>query len=316
LSFRAVPFRRVTAKVLVAYFVYNAVLAIFLAELLFNPKRLPMGHRAAAEATAARFGATLNDVSVRAEDGAGLRAWFFRPARSNGEAVILLHGLGGNRDYMQRYVPLFLSHGYSVLVPDLRAHGLSGGEFPTYGIKEADDVHAWHNWLELHERSNCVYGMGESMGAAVVLQAVSTTPFCAVVAEGSFATFREVMYIRIGQVCHTGQWLGRTVLGPAVELAFLYGWLTRGVNLASASPEERVAGSHVPVLLIHGLDDHNLPPRQSEMIRDRNPGEITLWEVPQAGHCAALRVAPAEFITRVIGWFQQHEARPPNATPR
>ena len=75
------------------------------------------------------------------------------------------------------------------------------------------------------------------------------------VAESSFATFRQIAYIRVGQVFHAGSWLRRTVLRPAVELAFVYGRLTRGVNLAAASPEESVAGSRVPVPLIHGLAD-------------------------------------------------------------
>jgi len=32
------------------------------------------------------------------------------------------------------------------------------------------------------------------------------------------------------------------VLRPAVELAFLYGRITRGINLTAASPEESVVG--------------------------------------------------------------------------
>jgi hypothetical protein len=256
-----------------------------------------------AQAAAARFGATLEDVSVTASDGARLQGWFARPVNSNGDAVILLHGVADNREGMGGFAELFLSHGYSVLLPDSRAHGLSGGNFPTYGIKEVGDVRAWYGRLEDHDRPNCVFGMGESMGAAIVLQAVRTTPFCAVVAESPFACYRQIAYIRVGQVSHTGSWLGQTVLRPAVELAFIYGRLTRGVNLAAASPEESVAGSRVPILLIHGLADSNIPPPQSEMIRARNPGDITLWEVPNAGHCGASSAAPAEFNARVLAWF-------------
>ena len=104
---------------------------------------------------------------------------------------------------------------------------------------------------------------------------------------------------------HTGSWLGRNVLRPSVELAFLYGRLTRGVNLAEASPEQAVTRSHVPILLIHGLADDNIPPHQSEIIRDHSD-DITLWEVPGAGHCGAVTAAYSEFNSRVLGWFSSH----------
>jgi hypothetical protein len=104
---------------------------------------------------------------------------------------------------MMGFAELFLSSGYAVLVPDSRAQGESGGEFPTYGLKESDDVHRWFKWLVM-QHSRCVFGMGESMGAAIVLQAVKTTPFCAVVAESSFASFRQIAYLRVGQFFHVG----------------------------------------------------------------------------------------------------------------
>lgn len=284
---------------------------MFFGEVAFHPSRRPVNDRPSNQAAAARFGTTLQDVSVTDSDGAQLQAWFARPAHGNGDAVILLHGVGDNREGMMGFAELFLAHGYAVLLPDSRGQGASGGIL-TYGLKEAGDVHRWYNWLAAQQHPSCVFGMGESMGAAVVLQSLETTPFCAVIAESAFASFRQIAYIRVGQIFHTGSWPGRFALRPAVELAFLYGQLTRGVNLADASPEDAVAGSRVPILLIHGLADDNIPPHQSEMIRAHNPADITLWEVPGAGHCGAVNVAGQEFDDRVLGWFKSHDrAQPP-----
>lgn len=280
-----IKLRRVIIITVVGYAAICVVLGISLGELAFRPQRLPLRGEAQAQAAIARLGGVLQDVSIVTSDGARLRGWFDRPAKPNGDAVILLHGVGDNREGMVGFAELFLSHGYTVLVPDSRAHGTSGGRFPTYGIKETGDVHAWYRWLEDHDRPQCVFGMGESMGAAIVLQAVQAVPFCAVIAESPFASFRQIAYIRVGQIFHAGSWLGSTVLRPAVELGFLYGGLTRGVNLAKVSPEEAVVGTAVPILLIHGLADSNIPPLQSEIIRDHNAADIALWEVANAGHC-------------------------------
>jgi pimeloyl-ACP methyl ester carboxylesterase len=298
--------RRIAGRVILYYFVICLVLAIFFGELAFRlPRAIPPDRREFQSAVA-RDGAVLQDVSVTASDGTVLRGWFARPTSGNGDAVILLHGIGDNRQGMTGFAELFLSKGYEVLLSDLRAHGTSGGAYPTYGIKENGDLRSWFSWLMAQHRAECVYGMGESMGAAIILQAIETTPFCAVVAESPFASFREIAYVRVGQMFHTGSWMGRIVLRPAVELAFMYARLTRHVNLDQVSPQNAVAGSGIPILLIHGLADENIPAAQSETIRSRNPSDITLWEVPNAGHCGASSTAAEEFDSRVVNWFSTH----------
>jgi uncharacterized protein len=301
---------RVIRAVAICYALLCAVLAVFLGELAFRPQRMPLREPKSAKAVAARFGADLQDISIIARDGAQLRGWFASPANTNGDAVILLHGVGDNREGMGGFAELFLSKGYTVLLPDSRGEGESGGNFPTYGVKETDDVHRWFEWLAAQEHPRCIFGMGESMGAAILLQSLRVeTRLCAVVAESSFASFRQIAYVRVGQFARTGPWLGKIALRPAVELAFLYGKVTRGVFLTDASPENAVVGSRVPILLIHGLSDDNIPFRQSEWIHRHNPADITLWEVPGAGHCGVVSVVPQEFDNRVLGWFSAHDHR-------
>lgn len=301
--------QRIIRTVAICYALLCTILAVFLGELAFRPQRIPLKEQRSAKAIAARFGADLQDVSLNARDGVQLRGWFASPSNANGDAVILLHGVGDNREGMGGFAELFLSKGYAVLLPDSRGQGESGGQYPTYGVKETDDVHRWFEWLEDQQHPRCIFGMGESMGAAILLQSVrEETRFCAVIAESPFASFRQIAYVRVGQFVGTGTWLGKVALRPAVDLAFLYGSITRGVHLTDASPEDSVVASRVPILLIHGLSDDNIPFQQSEWIHSRNPADITLWEVPGAGHCGAVDVDHKEFDTRVLGWFANHDA--------
>lgn len=100
-------------------------------------------------------------------------------------------------------------------------------------------MHRWFDWLAARQHPQCIFAMGESMGAAILLQAIKEERrFCAVVVESPFASFRQIAYVRVGQFVGTGTWLGKVALRPAVELAFLYGKITRGVNLTDASPED------------------------------------------------------------------------------
>ena len=152
------------------------------------------------------------------------------------------------------------------------------------------------------------------MGGAELLNSLSVERgFCAVVAESSFSTFRNAADVRLGEAFHTGPWLGRTLLAPAVEFGLLYARLKYGVDLAQASPLRAAAKSATPVLLIHGLADTNMPPWNSELIR-RSDANAELWEPVDADHCGAMGTAPAEYERRVVRWLESHDAPPNVAT--
>jgi uncharacterized protein len=307
--------RRLFSLAILLFTVYAGVClaaAIFLANttLYAYHRPLPLSAENDMIQIAAGLNSRLANVQISAFDDAPLRAWFIEPQHNNGDAVILLHGLGDHRVGMQGYAEMLLNHGYSVLMPDARAHGISGGLHPTYGLFERDDIRRWFEWIEREHHPVCIFGLGESMGAAQLLQSLDSEPyFCAVVAESSFSSFREIAYDRMGQQFDTGPWVGRTILRPVVEIALAYSRWKYHLDLSTVSPESTVAHTHVPVLLIHGQIDGNIPVRHSRRIKLAN-SQVALWEVPGADHCGAISVAPAEFERRIIGWFLAYERTP------
>lgn len=101
------------------------------------------------------------DVELTTKDKAVLKGWWFRSGFT-GNCVIVLHGIGDSKGGSSGFAPMFLSGGYSVLAPDSRAHGESGGEFVTYGLLERHDVIAWADWMRAQGCRN-VDGLGESL---------------------------------------------------------------------------------------------------------------------------------------------------------
>jgi uncharacterized protein len=190
--------------VITGIFVLAIVGGIFLPESALHPGRRPLlavDQRQATE-MANSNAADLTDVSIPANDGIILRAWNLQPRETFTNVVVLSHGLSDNRAGMLAYAQFFLRHGYDVLMPNARAHGMSGGDIATYGIRESNDL---HRWLHLNEHPGCIYGFAESMGAAGLLQSLqSESRFCAVAAESPFSTFREIAYDRLGQFFHSG----------------------------------------------------------------------------------------------------------------
>lgn len=316
--FQGMHLSRHARRLLLAFLIYLAactVAGIYVADGTLHPGRRPLTHEeeTAVHNTARELSADLSGVSLTTPDAVLLNAWLIKAQRPNGSAVILLHGLGDNRLGMTGYARLFLIHGFSVLLPDARGHGTSGGSLVTYGLFERNDIHQWVGVLQAQVHPQCIFGFGESMGAAELLQSLSTHPeFCAVAAESSFADFREIAYDRMGQAFHTGPWLGRTLLRPLVEAAFLRTRWKYGLDMQAVSPELSIADSKIPVLLIHGQVDSNIPVRHSRMIHTQDPRTV-LWEVPNADHCGAISVEPREFEEKILDWFSP---RPQNVAEK
>jgi len=275
--------------------------------------RVPAQFRLRPSSPAAREMASAMDaaweaIAVQAGDGIRLDAWYFQPRAWNGRAVLLLHGIGNRREGMRAHIALFLRGGYAVLVPDSRGHGSSGGGVIGFGIHETDDLRRWLGWLRAAKAIQSVYALGQSMGAAILLQSLPVEPrIRAAVAEASFCTFPDIAYDRLAGRAFLGASAARFFLWPVVEPGLLWGRLRYGLNLRNVAPVEAIRRNSTPVLLIHGSEDRNILPWHSRALYEANPSSTVLWEVPGAGHVTVLFEHPAEYERRVVSWFQSHQ---------
>lgn len=298
----------------VLYTLFSIAGGITLAEMQLHLWRKPLKYRnVVVQRARAEFQTSVEDVQITARDGIVLRGWYLRPAHDHGRDAILLHGITDNREGMVGFAPNLLKQGYRVLLPDARDHGESGGDTATYGLLERDDIHRWVDWLYSQKHSGCVYGLGESLGAALLLQSLAVEQrYCAVVADSSFSTFRQIAYDRVGFYTHTGRWFGHTIGVLPVEIGIAYARFRYGLDLTQASPEAALANNHVPVMLIHGKLDENIPAWHSERMARDFAGRVEFWEVANAYHCGAVSQQPQIFWSKVLGWYAGHATGPTN----
>ncbi|HEX6844597.1 MAG TPA: alpha/beta fold hydrolase [Actinomycetota bacterium] len=231
------------------------------------------------------------DVRFTTADGMEIAGWW-RPG-ANGAAVIVLPGAGSTREDAADQADVLAGEGFGVLALDVRGHGQSGGPRMEFGWGAEQDVRAAVDWLEARDDVTGGVGvLGLSMGGEVALTAAALDPrIGAVVAEG--ATVRTWDDARRMPSPHP--------VGLANE------WLLFGLVdlLASAEPpmplEDAVAAIDAPVLLIMGSPDNE---RQlGPVYRDANPSRVTLWDLPDTPHIAAIRTHPDEYRERVAAQF-------------
>jgi uncharacterized protein len=289
-----------------------------------------------ADASFAHSGGHCEDFNVRAPDGILLRGWIVHPDRSNGNWVLLFHGVADNRIGVIGQSEFLLRAGYSVVMMDARAHGASEGQLATYGWLERNDTKAIIDALLAHESVGAglarppatpaptprlasesstsstsstssastphIFALGESMGAGIALQSAGADPRIeAVVAEASFATLREASYDYAG--LRRSPLLGKTLFAPFSWTLLYRGEKLTGLPVAEVSPVKAVATRPFPVLLICDEKDEALPCRHTERIYAAAIGPKQFWEVPGAFHTAALGFQPAEFQRRVLDFY-------------
>ncbi len=244
------------------------------------------------------------DVHLTASDGVPLVAWFAQPTRHSDVCVMVIHGIRDSREGSAGYASLFLGAGYNVLLPDSRGHGASGGNLVTYGIREKFDAASWIAWLR-SEGCRHVFGLGESLGGAVLIQAAAVTSgLDAIVAECSYSDLESVADYRVAKLIPIPS-LAKPLAILAAKTAIEYAKLRYGVNMEEASPITAIARTKTPILLIHGLADSRTPPSESRELANRNPRAV-LWLVPGAEHVSAYSTHPEMFRERVLRWFAEH----------
>ncbi len=299
--------RRVLYGIVLALAVWIVSAVIFCEASLRVWRRFPpvASEQAAAIRQAAR---TWEGVATRADDGVELKAWFISPKREPRGCVLVLHGATTSRASGLGMARKLVEAGYSVLMPDSRAHGESGGSIVTFGQRERTDVLRWAAWAR-GQSCDKLFGLGVSMGGVALIEAAAEQPaFRSIVAECPYSDLRTIAEERVVQRLPVHRRVGRLIARLLVPAASVYARWVYGLDVDSPAARESAARLNTPLLLIHGLEDTKIPPAHSRAIAaaDRR---ARLWLVPGAAHVSASIVQPAEFSRQVLNWFQAHSDR-------
>jgi hypothetical protein len=212
---------------------------------------------------------------VAIENGDVTLSGFFYENEQAGEcAVLLLHGYTGTRYSALQYAPLFWERGCDLLAYDARGHGESSEAYHTYGYYEKEDGRAAFEWLlnRTGLEPSQVGLAGVSYGAATSLQMLPLLPDAAfALADSPYQDLQTIVSHQA--VAQFGSWTKAFV--PA---AFFLAEQRANFEAAEVSPQEAVADTAVPILLIHSRTDGFTPYTNAEAIyASANPATTELY---------------------------------------
>ena len=240
-------------------------------------------------------------VVFPSRSGSVIRAWL-APGKRGAGAVLLLHGMGGNRASMLGRAAFLHREGFTVLAPDFQAHGESPGRHITFGALESLDAEAALAFLRENAPGERIGIIGVSMGGAATLVGSKPLAADALVLESVYPTFRDAVADRL----HT--WLGPFgFLGTAMAPTLIQLVAPRiGVDPGHLRPIDAIERVPEPLLLIAGTEDDYTRLSESRALFARASSPKELWEVRGAGHVDLHAFIPLEYERRVGDFLISH----------
>lgn len=239
------------------------------------------------------------DVEFKTSDNVLLKGWLFRG--TNKRAIVMVHGWTQNRlnlDYDGGGIAKeLLKQGYTVLMFDLRAHGLSL-ERQGFGSKEFRDVIAAVELVKEYGFSASQIGiLSDSLGAISTLQAAPyLVDVGAIVADSSASDMKELLSLRMELDKHIPPFF-HPMIFAIVRFVF-------NAPLTSDMPIVNIKKTPERVyLFLHGGDDNFIPISNSQELLAAANKKSKLVIIPNATHVHTYRTNPKLYMNTISAFF-------------
>jgi len=137
---------------------------------------------------------------------------------------------------------------------------------------------------------------GLSMGAAAALM-VEPGKLKAIAADSPYADLSSVLdniFSIFGILRH-----------PLLAGMNIWNKIVFGITTQNVSPLKNIGNLNIPILIIHGDKDSQLPLSGSKKLHEKNP-ESELWIIKDADHCETSFVAGNEYDRRITDFFDKN----------
>ena len=238
------------------------------------------------------------NVVFPSASGSQIHGWF-APGTAGRGAVLLLHGVRGDRRDMVSRAEFLHRLGYAVLLIDFQAHGESPGDRITFGDRESRDVVAALSYLQQRAPGERLGALGESLGAASLVLAEGRPHVDAVILESMYPTIEQAVVDRLR--LHLGP------AGPVLAPLLLAQFQPRlGTRVERLRPIDHMGSLGAPVLILSGtLDKHTTFEEARAIFAAAHPPK-EFWAVEGAAHVNLHSYAKAEYERRVSAFLGAH----------
>lgn len=241
------------------------------------------------------------DLFLTSKDSLKLHHYVLNQPNSH-KWIITVHGYTSEGISMASYARKFYDMGYNVIIPDLRGHGQSEGDYIGMGWDERHDIIELINTIIKEDPDSQIALFGVSMGAATVMN-VSGEPLPSNVK----AIIEDCGYTSVwDEFSHQLDTLFSLPPFPMMHLASFITNLRAGYWLGEASPITQVQKSTIPTLFIHGDQDDFVPFFMLDELFEASSAPKEKLVIEGAGHGKASTTNPTLYWSTVSDFLNRY----------
>jgi len=223
--------------------------------------------------------------------------WFVSHPQAT-STIIICPGYRGKRSDVLGMCSHLWQAGHNVLVFEYYGHGTVVGTPVTLGYREINDFQGAVAYVKQRAPQTRLGAMGYSMGVSVALMATARTQEIeAIVTDSAFATHKSAIEYAVRRTLHMPfalfDWVTDLIL-----------WLRAGYHFKQVEPLRDIGLiAPRPVLLIHGLKDTVVDPRDAPLLYQAAGDPKELWLLPDVDHCGAYFADRVAYTQKIVGFF-------------
>ncbi len=233
------------------------------------------------------------ELEIRSFDGLKLKGYLVE--RDPKEVVICVHGYKSDpeSDFCDRS-EIYAKRGTTVLFVHDRAHGNSEGRYLGFSELDRFDVAKWVDKINELYDSPRIFLHGVSMGGATVIHCadMDLKNVCGIIDDCGFNSILGISKALISDMYHMPYF-------PIGYIAWFWAKILNKVDFNTSIGEICVKHTNLPILFIHGKEDHFVPAYMSEQMYEACTSPKELHLIENCGHAAAYMCAKEEYTEAV-----------------
>ena len=236
------------------------------------------------------------NVSIESDDHLQLHGYFIE--QDHPIYVIMVHGYRGDGASIIAPIKKFYKQGYNLLIPDLRGHGLSEGDYIGMGWDDRLDILKWIDYILLKNQNAKIVLYGVSMGGATVMNVAGEK-----LPQAVKAIIEDCGYTSVWDIFKSHIDMPEIESELAMHMASLVTKVRAGYYLEDVQPIEQVKKSQTPMLFIHGREDHFVPFRMLDELYQAATCPKQKLIVEGAKHANSCSVDEATYYSTVFNFI-------------
>ena len=242
------------------------------------------------------------DTYITSSDNLKLHAYEVKNENKTDKWAIVVHGYTSEGKLLSSKAKHLYNMGYNVLVPDLRSHGTSEGNYIGMGWHDRLDIIDWINYIVKNNPKSEIALHGTSMGSATVLMVSGEklpSNVKAIVADCGYTSVYDEFSYQLKQLFNLPAF-------PIMNFSDVVTHIRAGYCLNDASAINQVKKSTTPILYIHGDKDDFVPYYMMDELNNATNSEKEKLTIEGGEHANSDLVNPKLYWSTVNSFLEKY----------